>query len=259
MAVVTTRAVLLRSHPYSETSRILRFFTEELGVVGVMAKGIRSSGSKGRGAPETFAGGTLTLYVKDTRDLQTLKEFTTTRPRRGLGGSVLRLAAASVLGEIVLRHGGEAAAPVLFETLEEGLDRLEGTADPEVVQVLLARGWGMVSGLGYHPVLTHCVGCGRELHTEDVGRFDFGAGGVRCSGCTAGVAGPRLGPGARRQVAGLLEGREDPVTLPRAHLRLLSDFVTYHVSANRPLESFRFLAGVLPPEAPDDEGETEVP
>ena len=33
---------------------------------------------------------------------------------------------------------------------------------------------------------------------------------------------------------------------PRAHLQLLSDFVTYHVSGSQPLGSFSFLARLLP-------------
>lgn len=253
MAVVTTRGVLLRSHPYSETSRILRFFTEELGIVGVMAKGIRTSGSKGKGAPDTFAGGTLTLYVKESRDLQTYKEFTTTHPRRGLGTSVLRFAAASVLGEIVLRHGGEAAAPVLYAAIDEGLDRLAEVSDPDLPRTLLAHAWGVVSSLGYHPVLDHCVACGRALGSDEMGRFDFGAGGVRCSDCSDPGSGPRLGPGARAQVRDLLAARESDVTRPRAHLRLLSDFVTYHLSNGRPLDSFRFLDGVLPATAEEED------
>ncbi|MGD2070931.1 MAG: DNA repair protein RecO [Gemmatimonadota bacterium] len=247
MGVVTTRGTLLRSHPFSETSRILRFFTEDLGIVGVLARGIRSSGSKGRGVPDTFAGGTLTLYVKESRDLQTFKEFATTRARRALGRSVLRFAAASVLGEVVLRQGGEAAAPGLYDALDGGLDRIADLEDDDaLVPVLLARGWGLVSTLGYHPVLETCVACGRTLAHDEMGRFDLGAGGMRCSDCSADTRGPRIGPGARDQIAGALAGREDPPTRPRAHLRLLSDFVTYHLCGGRPLESFRFLAGILP-------------
>lgn len=248
MAVVTTRGTLLRSHPYSETSRILRFFTEDLGIVGVMARGIRSTGSKGRGVPDTFAGGTLTLYVKESRDLQTFKEFATSRSRRALGRSVLRFAAASVLGEIVLRQGGEAAAPGLYDALDGGLDRIADLDDDDqLVPALLARGWGLVSTLGYHPVLETCVACGRALADDEMGRFDLAAGGIRCPDCAGHVDGPRIGPGARAQIAGALAGREDPLTRPRAHLRLLSDFVTYHLAGGRPLDSFRFLAGILRP------------
>ena len=182
MAVVTTRGTLLRSHPYGETSRILRFFTEDLGIVGAMARGIRSSGSKGGGVPDTFAGGTLILYVKPSRDLQTFKEFATARPRRSLGRSVLRFAAASVLGEIVLRQGGEAATPGLYEALDTGLDRIADLADDDaLVPVLLARGWGLVSTLGYRPELDSCVACGRALAEHEMGRFDFAKPSAKCS------------------------------------------------------------------------------
>ncbi|MGI9626399.1 MAG: recombination protein O N-terminal domain-containing protein, partial [Longimicrobiales bacterium] len=41
MTVVKTRAILFRAHAYSETSQVLRFYTEALGLVGVMARGSR--------------------------------------------------------------------------------------------------------------------------------------------------------------------------------------------------------------------------
>ena len=90
------------------------------------------------------------------------------------------------------------------------------------------------------------------------GRFDFGAGGVRCTGCTGDLAGPRVGPGARAQLTALLEGREGPLTRPRAHLQLLDDFVTYPLAGGRPLRSVPFLAGVLPPETPPEGDDEEA-
>ncbi|MDT8341377.1 MAG: Ig domain-containing protein, partial [Longimicrobiales bacterium] len=90
---------------------------------------------------------------------------------------------------------------------------------------------------------------------QAVGRFDFPAGGVRCPACAAGAGGPRLGPGARAQVAALLAG-EVPSGLARlgAHLQLLADFLGHHVSEGRPSEAFRVLAAFLPPEHPADDG-----
>ena len=87
-------------------------------------------------------------------------------------------------------------------------------------------------------------------------RFDFAAGGIRCPRCAHDQVGPRLGPGARAQLLALL-GTGDPLPSldrPRAHLRLLSDFVTWHLSAGRPLSSFEVLAGLLDAESnPPDE------
>ena len=57
MSVVSTPAVLLRSFNYSETSRVLRLYTKDLGLVSVMAKGIRRAGAHGQGGIDTFSRG----------------------------------------------------------------------------------------------------------------------------------------------------------------------------------------------------------
>lgn len=246
MPVAHTSALLLRAHPYGETSRVLRFLTRDRGIIGVMARGVRS----GRGSGlDTFAGGRLTFYHKDTRDLQTYKEFGVERPRRGLGRHPLRLAAASVLADLVLRHGGDADAAELFDTLDAAFDALAEAEADAVPGVLLREGWALIAVLGYHPSLDRCPVCGTPLGPDDVGRFDFAQGGVRCPSCADASGGPRLGPGARRQLTAFLTGSV-PADLqrPRGHLQFLSDFVTYHLAGSRGLDSFRVLAALLPPD-----------
>lgn len=251
MGIITTRAVLLRSHPYSESSRILRFLTEDHGVVAVMARGARKR-SRGGGL-DLFQESMLTLQMKEGRDLQTLRESTALRTRRKLGSHPLRLSAAGVLAELVLKHHGEAPGPEVFHALALGLEQLDGVETEAVVPVLLARGWELVAALGFHPQIRTCVQCGDPL-TEEIGRFDFDAGGVRCPRCGQGMAAPRVGPRAREQLAGFLQGEVPAeLTRPRAHLQLLSDFITHHVSGTRPLEAFRLLASFLPPAAADSE------
>ena len=164
MAVTSSPALLLRAHAYGETSRVLRFLTRDRGIVGLMARGVRS-GKTGRGLG-TFAGGTLTFYHKETRDLQTFKEFAVERPRRGLGGDPLRLAAASVLADLVLRHGGDAEAHGLFDAMGSALDVLDDAVHDAVPALLLREGWGMVAVLGYQPELEWCPSCGRRLGAE---------------------------------------------------------------------------------------------
>ena len=88
--------------------------------------------------------------------------------------------------------------------------------------------------------------CDTPLGDDEVGRFDFAAGGVRCGKCAEDAAGPRIGPIARAQLAALLAGAvPEGFSHPRQHLGIVSDFIAYHV-ASRPLKSLRFLGGVLP-------------
>ncbi len=248
MAPVTTPAVLLRAHDYGETSRILRFYTLDHGLLSVMAKGVRGRTGKGKTGLATFATGDLTAYVKPRRDLHTMKDFQCARLRTRLGSHMLRFAGAAAVAELVVSHADQEPHPELFQALEAALDALED-ADPDALPTTaLAAAWRVVAAFGFAPQLDPCVLCGSALGADEMGRFDLGAGGVRCAACGEGASGARVGPGAREQLAGLLEGRtEPPVTLPRAHLSLLADFVAYHIAA-RPLKSLRFLGDRLPDE-----------
>lgn len=233
---------------------MLRFLTDVGGVVGVMARGVRRSSGGGAGL-DIFAEGDLTYYMKETRELQTYKEFGVINPRRGLGRDPTRFAAAAVLAELVLRHAEQGEAGVLFDRVSAALDRLETAAPSEVVGALLAEGWRLVATLGFHPDLGACVRCGVEVEDPDMVRLDLGQGAIVCERCTAGSGagiGPRLGPRAREQLLALLAG-DVPSALerPAAHLQLLSDFATYHLAGTRPLDAFRVFAALLPAGAAD--------
>ena len=245
MTLVSTRAVLLRSFPFGETSRVLHFYTESLGTVAAVGRGVRTGSGKGASGLATFVEGELTLHVKATRELHTLRDFAPTRPRRTLAADVRRFGGAAALAEVVLKHAGEEANPPLFDALSGALDRLAMVPSAAVVPTLLSDAWRLVSTLGYRPVVDHCVECGAMLG-ETMARFDFAAGGIRCGRCAGTRGGPRLGPGARAQLGALLDGGELPMLdRPRGHLRLLSDFVTYHLSGGTSLASFEVLASLL--------------
>jgi recombinational DNA repair protein (RecF pathway) len=210
-----------------------------------MGRGVRAGGGRSGSGLDTFAEGTLAVHVKPTRELQTLKEFVPLRPRRALAGDVRRFGGAAVLAELVLRHALEEPNPSLFDALSDGLDRIERATGEDVVPAVLQEAWRLVGALGYRPVLDECVECRSGLG-EELARFDLAAGGLRCARCGVERGGPRLGPGARAQLEGLLEGELPPrLDRPRAHLRLLSDFVTYHIGAGRPLPSLQVLVELL--------------
>ncbi len=165
-----------------------------------------------------------------------------------MGTHMLRFGGASAVGEVVSAHTDREPNSELFETLERTLDRLESAPPDVLAAVSLSSLWQVVGALGFSPELGVCVLCGTALDHEEVGRFDFPAGGMRCAACAADGAGPRIGPQARRTLGGLVDGRDDgPVTFARRHLSILSDFIAYHV-ASRPLKSLQFLGDLLPPD-----------
>ena len=246
MAPISTLSVLLRAHDYGDTSRILRFYTLNHGLLSVMARGVRGRSGKGSTTISTFATGDLTAYVKQHRDLHTMKDFECTDLREGIGQDVLRFAGASAAAELVLAHADQEPHPELFEALEQSLDALEGVDRAHAPAAALSAIWRITTGFGFAPQLDSCVRCSRFLDPEEVARFDFAAGGVRCSDCADETTGPRVGPIARTQIEALLAGDLTfDLNHPRVHLGIVSDFVTYHV-VSKPLKSLHFLTSVLP-------------
>ena len=249
MAPITTPALLLRAHDYGDSSRILRFYTRANGLVSVVARGVRGKNGKGVATLATFASGDLMFYMKKNRELHNMKEFVCSRIRSELASKMLVFSAASAAAELVLSHAEADAQPRVFDTLEAGLDALCDTENPSLLPgTALSVLWTITHSFGFAPQLDSCVRCGESVLEDELGRFDFEAGGMRCMQCSEDSAGPRVGPIARSQLEDMISGQV-PVGLShtRRHLGLVSDFIACHV-LNKPLKSLRFLGSALPPE-----------
>ena len=255
MSLLTTRGILLRSHPYSESSRILRFLTPDHGIVAVIAKGARKRTSKGEGPMETFGQGTLTFAHREGRDLHTLREFERQPGSGGPGGAlglgrdVRRFIGASLIAELILVHTLEEGDPDLYGWVLQAMDELSKAAEEEVPGRILAGAWKVVALLGFPPGLDHCVRCGAPVPSEGLARFDVAAGGLRCDGCAPEEGMRRVGPTARTHLRRLVAG-ETPAPLPgvSAHLGLLEAFTLHHLAPARRLRGFEMLRPLLPAE-----------
>ena len=255
MPLVTTRALVLQAIAYSETSKILRIYTAELGLRSVIAKGAMRPRSRFGGVLEPFTEGTATFYLRDGRDLFTLSGFDLLRSRQALGRALVGFAGASVLAEMVLRAGTEEADPEVYRLLVESLDRIaDASSDDERESAAVAGAWRLISALGFEPQLDACIVCGRAIHEDEPVRFDAAAGGVACTRCRP--VGRLVDPRTRAEVRGMLAGDVSPASLghSRKHRALLRAFVEAQLAHDRPFRSFElFVDGVDAPGAPGDQ------
>ncbi len=244
--LISTPAIVLQSFKYSDTSKIVRLLTREHGVQSAIAKGAYRPKSKFGARLQSLSQGVAQLYVKQTRDLQTLGAFDVTSQRSGLARDVLRFAVASALSELVLRLSPQESHPEIFDLLSASLDRLEQVPAAEVPVVALAALWRMVGVLGFSPSLDACARDGRPL-PPGAARFSVADGGFLCSGCAAGAEGPKLPPEDRKALERLVNGDVDlePLGPKRemSHRRLFARFVRRHASEDRELAALAFWEG----------------
>ncbi len=241
--LVSTPAIVLHSFKYGDTSKIVRLLTREHGVQSAIAKGAFRPKSRFGARLQFLSQGSAQLYIRQTRDLQTLAGFDLSDQRTGLTQHLERYAAASALAELVLRLSPAERHPEIFDLLAASLDRLEQAPAPSIPAIGLLSLWSMVSALGFAPSVERCARDGRVL-PEGAGRFSLADGGLLCSACASGTETSKLPAEDRAALEALLEGKQDigPLTPRRAaaHRRLLARFVRRHAAEERELKALQF-------------------
>lgn len=240
MPLLTTRAIILQTHRYSETSKILRLMTREYGPRSAIARGALRPKSRFGGVLESFAEGTATLFVKENRELDSLSAFDLVRERQALGTDLDRFNGAAVLCEVVLRLAPGHRDLLLYRALVEGLDRLLTAPRGEVATTALRHIWQLVRLLGFSPHLDACIVCGHDIVTGMAASFDFPGGGLRCRSCPEG--GRFLSATDISTLKQLVNGVEGPMDPQGGQGSLLADFIRYHMAEGTRLRSLPFLS-----------------
>src|SRR6266699_5646714 len=185
MSLVTTPAVVLQTYRYSETSKVVRLATRDLGVQSAIAKGALRPKSRFGAGLELLSEGTAQLYFRDTRELHTLAAFDLVDLRRQLAADVGRFAGAAALAEVMLKMAPPAPLPAAYDTLTGALELL-GWVAPEAVEAAAIRGlWILLAVLGFEPSLTACArdGAAIEPAGDEPVSFSVADGGALCPRC----------------------------------------------------------------------------
>ncbi|MEC9259355.1 MAG: DNA repair protein RecO [Candidatus Poribacteria bacterium] len=181
MAVQKTEAIVIRSYPLSDSSKILTFYTKEFGKVRAVAKGAKNTKSKFRGNVELLNHGLLVFFEKPNRDLQNVNEFDLINCFDQLKQDFDQTTYACYCSELVDAIESEGDAnPDVFDLLICALKTLPYTKDIP----LFARMFELclLNETGYMPLFSHCIACSQSL-TDVPAKFSDRLGGLICWNC----------------------------------------------------------------------------
>lgn len=242
MSLAVTDAIVLHHFDYLESSRILRLVTSEAGVRSVLARGARRSSRRFGSALDLFAQGSAQLHIKPGRDLDTLGGFDVERARPALALDLGRFAGASMIAELTLRFGRDAADPELFVATAGALDALAAASSVDAPEAALAGAWHIIAALGFAPGLDSCNSCHAPLAPDESVRFSHPAGGALCARCARlAPSGRVIPPAARDALRAWSTGERHSLGEDlevQAHQRLLREFLREHLTDDRPLPAF---------------------
>ena len=121
-----TTGILLRTKKFSETSLLVYWCTNDLGIVHTVARGARRPKSPYSGKLDLFYTADLAFARSRKSDLHNLSEVSVLTHRSGIQKDYLRVLAASYFVQLIeLVAEPEAPIPELYELLDKALDFLD--------------------------------------------------------------------------------------------------------------------------------------
>lgn len=184
MSIHRTHGIVIRTRKVRESSRIVLFFTRDYGKISTIAKGSLKPKSKFGASLELFTRSAIIFYKKENRDLHTLSHSEILSPHQGLKQDVVKLAYASVAGEMVERLvPGEEPNKQLFLLLDSALKQIDLADRTQLEVILTSYELKMLHMVGYGPELGQCVRCGKRV--TDSAWFGLLSGGVLCRACSS--------------------------------------------------------------------------
>lgn len=188
--MIKTRAIVLHRFAYSDSSFIVKALTEECGVVSFIIKGAKRKESPFKGALDPLALSEVVFRQNPNAELQFIKEASIIDWHGELRNSLLNLAVAQVMAEIVLRYAPPATPiPEEFALLEQALAEFDSptgamdAANATSADSVFSRWLLDICDLwGYHLELGVCSRCEKVL-TEPAADFFPESGALICKHC----------------------------------------------------------------------------
>ncbi len=188
--IVKTNALVLRMVPFSETSRIVTWLTDEFGKITTIIKGAQRRNSAFLGQYDLFYSCELLFYLKTYHGLHVVKECSPLKMRVPFRSRWKRTACASYFSDIVSRISPvHAAHPDLYLLLDFALD-VFCECDPAFACVFWFE-LKLMDVMGLAPQLSDCVKCRRPLNSvryatnERKVLFSCAKGGGYCPDCSS--------------------------------------------------------------------------
>jgi DNA repair protein RecO (recombination protein O) len=189
VAVYRSKGIVLRSIRYGEADRILDLYTQDAGLVSVIAKGIRRTKSRFGGRLEPLS--CVDFLAYEGRTLDTVTQVEVLRSFHGVRENLKSLeAAGGMVANVRAFSGGDEADRRVFNLLYHALDALDArTRDTMSIEAAFSLKLSILAG--YAIRLDACISCERDPEEAAEGDHPYFApalGGMLCADCRSATA-----------------------------------------------------------------------
>lgn len=199
-------AIIIASHDYKESSKIIRAFTRQLGRISILARGAKRAKSSLHNVSSLFSCSSMVLVKRG--DLYYIKEATIKNANLALRENIISVYSAQLCLELVDKTLLEGQVNQdLYDMVEKFLVSLPTCKNrTRLMSMFLIK---FISMLGYRPHIRSCSLCGNR---EGPMGFSHQYGGLVC--LSHPISSISLEEGERRMINWLLFSRFEEVDVP---------------------------------------------
>lgn len=243
--LIKSRAIVLHRFPYSDSSWIVKVFTEECGIVSFIVKGGKRKESPFKGALDPLALSEVVFRQNPNTELQFIKEASLIDWRYNLRTDMLSQAKAQVMAEMILRYAPQ-GIPLSEEFLlfEDATGALElactkESAPLEVPKSNIFAKWllNTCEMWGYNLDMQTCARCEGVLDGP-AADFHPETGSFICRHCQ-GIDTPRAKPETLAGLWSLHTGAK--IERPQFTENALLTYLRQHIGFLKEIKSLQFL------------------
>lgn len=181
MSAEKTEGIVIRQVDFSETSRVVTFFTRDFGKIGAMAKGARRLKSAFESAIDLLTTCRIVFLPKSSGGLQLLTEAQLVSRFQPTGSNLISLYGGYYVAELLDGLTQEFDPhPDLYEAVQHTLSELTTTNDAR--RTILEFELTILDEIGLLPPLDQCY-CGRPITSAKSYAFWVSQGTLLCDQC----------------------------------------------------------------------------
>lgn len=173
-----TLGVIIKRQDFSESDRILTIFTQRLGKVKAIAKGVRKISSKLAGSLEPFM--LLDLMLYEGKTFYTVTGSVIEREYPNVHSNLKKMADAFYIGEVTDKFEKEKQkSEEVFSLLDSTLKVLDENDEEIILRIFDVQ---ILKAGGYWGDLASCIHCRKMLELKE-NFWDGEEGGIICGPC----------------------------------------------------------------------------
>lgn len=171
---------VLREFKYKESSKIIDVFTQELGKISIMAKGVLKGKNTNLSSTQRFVKANFNLY-KSSNDFYGIKEASLIQSYSKSNKSFDIILYKVAICDLLLRTIDQTQNEIVFNLLDSSFEAFEKSSKNRI-NIFLAFLLKYISFSGFKPNLGFCGSCGKKIEGKDI-YFSKELSSVVCQDC----------------------------------------------------------------------------